>query len=284
MERMLPLYEAKMLDAYDHRDADVFKSATAEKRQNQPRYLTDREKQDPCREPMPIAWIREEVVRGDIPGWLVGFSDVTSATNERTVLSSALPRAGAANSYPLIRGLGRGILLSILNSFVFDYLARLKVAGLHINFFYLKQLPVLPPSLIHGLCPWAGFSMHDWIIERVANLSCTSWSMAPMAEELTGKAQVFPWDPEKRFLVRCEIDAAMFHLYGVQRDDVDYIMGTFGIVQRKDEAAHGEYRTKRIILETYDAMQGAMDSGVPYQPIVDLRPLKSHLTKEAADD
>ena len=26
VERMLPLYEAKMLDAYDHRDADVYKS------------------------------------------------------------------------------------------------------------------------------------------------------------------------------------------------------------------------------------------------------------------
>ena len=49
-------------------------------------------------------------------------------------------------------------------------------------------------------------------------------------------------------------DALYFHLYGIARDDVDYIMETFPIVKRKDVAAHGEYRTKRVILEMYDQM------------------------------
>jgi len=57
----------------------------------------------------------------------------------------------------------------------------------------------------------------------------------------------------RRFLLRCEPDTAYFHLYGIARDDVDYIMEMFPIVKRKDEAAHGEYRTKRVILEIYDA-------------------------------
>ena len=52
-----------------------------------------------------------------------------------------------------------------------------------------------------------------------------------------------------------KLDAAYFHLYGIARDDVDYIMETLPIVKRKDEAAHGEYRTERVILEIYDAMQ-----------------------------
>jgi len=38
-------------------------------------------------------------------------------------------------------------------------------------------------------------------------------------------------------------------------------METFPIVKRKDVAAHGEYRTKRVILEMVDAMQAAMDNG-----------------------
>jgi hypothetical protein len=58
-------------------------------------------------------------------------------------------------------------------------------------------------------------------------------------------------------------------LYGLARDDVDYIMETFPIVKRKDEAAHGEYRTKRVILEIYDAMQRAVESGQPYQTLLD---------------
>lgn len=39
---------------------------------------------------------------------------------------------------------------------------------------------------------------------------------------------------------RRELDAAYFHLYGIARDDVDYIMETFPIVKRKDVAAHGD--------------------------------------------
>jgi len=62
----------------------------------------------------------------------------------------------------------------------------------------------------------------------------------------------FRWDEERRFLLRCELDAAHFHLYGIPCDDVDYIMDTFPIVKRKDEAAHSEYRTKRVILSSLD--------------------------------
>ena len=50
-------------------------------------------------------------------------------------------------------------------------------------------------------------------------------------------------------------NAAYFLLDGIERDDVDYIMDTFPIVRRKDEKEHGEYRTKRVILEIYDEMK-----------------------------
>ena len=72
--------------------------------------------------------------------------------------------------------------------------------------------------------------------------------------------------------MRCELDAAYFHLYGIARDDVAYIMDTFPIVKRKDEAAHGEYRTKRVILEIYDAMARAMETGEPYRTRLDPPP------------
>ena len=42
------------------------------------------------------------------------------------------------------------------------------------------------------------------------------------------------------------------------RDAVDYIMDTFPIVKRKDEAAYGSYRTKEMILQIYDEMQEAV--------------------------
>ena len=41
---------------------------------------------------------------------------------------------------------------------------------------------------------------------------------------------------------------------------------------RWDKAAHGEYRTKRVILEIYDAMQHTIETGQPYQTLVDPPP------------
>ena len=72
---------------------------------------------------------------------------------------------------------------------------------------------------------------------------------------------------------RCfELDAAFFHLYGVSRDDADYILDTFPIVKRKDEARFDEYRTKRVILEIYDEMERAKQTEVPYQTRLDPPP------------
>ena len=65
--------------------------------------------------------------------------------------------------------------------------------------------------------------------------------------------------------LRCELDAAYFHLYGIERDDVDYIMETFPIVKRKDEKLYGKYRTKRVILEMYDEMKRVMETGEMYR-------------------
>jgi len=49
-------------------------------------------------------------------------------------------------------------------------------------------------------------------------------------------------------------------------------METFPIVKRKDEAKYGEYRTKRLILEIYDAMQDAIDGRRPYRTPLDPPP------------
>jgi hypothetical protein len=54
---------------------------------------------------------------------------------------------------------------------------------------------------------------------------------------------------------------------------VAYILDTFPIVRRKDEANHnGDYRTKRVILEIYDAMLEATRSGKPYTTRLDPPP------------
>jgi hypothetical protein len=99
----------------------------------------------------------------------------------------------------------------------------------------------------------------------VLELTYTAWDIAPFAHELGDDGPPFRWDEERRFLMRAELDAAFFHLYGIDRVDVDYIMETFPIVKRKDITAHGTYRTKNKILEIYDAMAKAKSAGSEYQ-------------------
>ena len=65
-------------------------------------------------------------------------------------------------------------------------------------------------------------------------------------------------------MLRCELDAAYFHLYEIARDDVDYIMDTFRVWREKEVKQCGEYRTKRVILEIYDEMARAMERGEEY--------------------
>jgi hypothetical protein len=95
-----------------------------------------------------------------------------------------------------------------------------------------------------------------FIAPRVAELACTTSEMAGLAADLDFDV-VGMWDVERRAQLRAELDAYMFMLYGISRDDLDYIMETFANVKRKDQAAHrGEYRTKRLILEAYDKLAG----------------------------
>jgi hypothetical protein len=104
----------------------------------------------------------------------------------------------------------------------------------------------------------------------VLELTYTAWDLQLFAQDVGWDGPPFVWDEERRFLMRCELDALYFHLYQIEREDVDYIMETFPIVKRKDIAAtsdengeNGEYITKRIILEMYDQMAALPVMAVP---------------------
>ncbi|WP_242663647.1 Eco57I restriction-modification methylase domain-containing protein [Mycobacterium syngnathidarum] len=265
-KRMLPLYEAKMIGMYDHRAADVVKSETAAKRQNQPRYLTEAEHEDSDRLAMPLYWVDESDVPASARDWLLGFLRITSPTNQRTFISSAIPRAAAGDSVFLVETDHKAELEACFNSFAFDFVARQKLAGLNMLFYIVKQLPVIPVASLSEPTTWnAELTFSQWLRPRIARLNYVSVDMTPFARSLGIGAEPFAWRDEERQRVERELDAAFFHLYGVERDDVDYIMETFPIVKRKDIAAHGEYRTKRMILEIYDAMAEAEATGVPYE-------------------
>ncbi|MCX8033409.1 MAG: N-6 DNA methylase [Thermoleophilia bacterium] len=260
-ERYLPLYEAKMIHHFDHRWATYEHRGTS----LDTRDMTAAEKADPHAVALPRYWVPEAEVNARLAGrwdrqWLLGWRDICRSTDERTVIASVVPRVGVGNKIPLML-LGNadaqfgGCLVGDLCSFAHDYVSRQKIAGTTLNFFIFEQLPVLPPSTYLQPAPWSPTeTVAEWMLPRVLELVYTSWELQPFARDCGYDGPPFVWDEERRFQLRCELDAAFFHLYGISREDVDYIMETFPIVKRKDEARWGEYRTKRVVLERYDEM------------------------------
>jgi hypothetical protein len=269
-ERMLPLYQGMMATFYNHRAADVVRSATATKRQNQPRYLTDDELADPRRLAMPAYWVDAKELPSDVRSWAVGYSWVTSPTNERTMVAYPLPLAAVGNSTPLVFTENGAPLLAMLSSFALDYVLRQKLGGVNLTYTNVQQLPVLPPNSLKEAPSWdGGQSVESWILQRAAELTYTAVDMSGFADEYKLGLKPFQWNAARRDVLRAELDAAFFHLYGIERDDVDYIMETFTGTKSKDASEHGEYRTKKMILEVYDAMAEAERTGLPYTAPLD---------------
>lgn len=275
VERMLPLYEAKMIHHYDHRWATYEPDGST-------RDVTLAEKRDPDFVVMPRYWVRESVVRDRLDGrwdqdWLLGWRDICRSTDERTMIASivgagASPEGGTLLALPE-SARSAPLLLAVWNSFVFDFTARQKTGGTHLKYFTVRQLPVPNLDVFKAAPGWApATSLREWVVRRVLLLVADANDMEALAQDLGGAVNGDAWDPDQRPHIRAELDAALFHMFGIDREDADYILDTFPIVKRKDEAAHGEYRTKRLILETYDEMADAIANGVPYESPFDAEP------------
>lgn len=232
--------------------------------------------------PLPRYWVPQHEVESRLAGqwdrqWILGWKEVTSATNERTLIPSLLPSVGIGHKIPIIlpdrpHRLLTPCLAACLASFACDYVTRQKLSSTSLTPFTVKQLPVLPPEAYRQVAPWGSSSIAEWLTPRLVELYVTAWDMIALARDLGIGDSAYRWDEVRRCALRCEVDAAFFHLYGIARDDADYIMDTFRIVRRRDEEEFGEYRRKQMILAVYDAMQTAIATGTPYQTILDPPP------------
>ena len=312
----LPLYEAKMIHHFDHRWGTYDGQSEAQANQGKLPEFDSSMHADPTLVPLPRYWVDDAEVarafqRETARGWQIGFRDVTGATVLRTVIATLIPGVAANHKTPLIlidssdHAIG---LVATLTSFALDYNARQKLGGTSLTYFYFKQFAVLAPEFLHYPFSWSETATSGvaWLVPRSLELSYTSWDLQGVARDCGWDGPPFRWDEERRFLIRCELDAAFFHLYlpadetgdwrparkadgcphdetpeqleelqrhfPTPRDAVDYIMDTFPIVRRKDEEACGEYHTKRVILEIYDAMQAAIRTGQPYETRLDPLP------------
>ncbi len=273
----LPLYEAKMVHHYDHRWATYEGLETHD--------ISVEEKRNPDFYVLPRYWVPKAEVAKRLAdrwnnSWLFGWRDITSSLDYRTVIASILPYTAVGHTMPIFILNNKDVSVSLafyanLSAFVLDYVSRQKIGGTHLTYSYLKQLPFLSSSIYAEACHWQackGKTTIGWIVPRVLELAYTAFDFCSLARFAGYQAKPFIWNSERRLLIRAELDAGFFHLYKISRDDVEYIMDTFPIVKRHDEARYGEYRTKRLILEIYDKMKIAMDGGPPYESPLDPPP------------
>jgi hypothetical protein len=267
-ESYLPLYEGKMFHQFDHRFATYVDD-------NDTRVLSDEEKADPKCAALPRYWVPSTQVTTTSA---VVWRRVARSNDERSIVASRLPGVGVGDSgfiASVASPVHATLLESIFCSFAFDFVARQKLGGVNANFFVFEQLPLPTPAILGAQARWdVNSRATEWLLPRGVELSCTSVYMPSMV----ASGSVFRWDPARRELIRSELDAALFHLYEIKRDDVAYVMETFPIVKRHDQAVYDEYRTKRLILEAFDAMSAAAATGVPYKTILDPPPAHPSLS------
>jgi N-6 DNA Methylase len=280
-ERMLPLYEAKMIHHFDHRLGTYEGQTQAQSNMGTLPRLSPKQKADPDFEVRPRYWLPQADVDERLSGrwahaWLIGWREICRSTDERTMICSLLPRVAVGNKIPIVfPARDADLLLATWSSFVVDYTVRQKMTGTSMSSFILKQIPVPHPDRFSQLTSWdTGVKLDEWIRARVVELTSTAWGIGDFGRELGYEGPPFLWDEGRRTAIRTELDAAFFHIYGLDRDEVDHIMDSFAALRRREEKAQnfGEFRTKRLILERYDAMAEAIRTGQPYQTILDPPP------------
>jgi hypothetical protein len=138
--------------------------------------------------------------------------------------------------------------------------------------YIVEQIAVPTPAALDDRPSWSDQALLGWLMPRTLELTFTSYRMEAFARELGDEGEPFRWVSERREAIRAELDAAMFHVYGLARDEVEHVLDSFFVVRKYEERDHGEFRTKRLVLERYDAMAEAAATGVPYQTPIDPPP------------
>jgi len=262
----LPLYEAKMVQAYDHRAASVVITPGNWVRQGQTEETSLVSHQNPEFVVQPRWWVEDAEVDQRVCGAAraayLCYKDVTSPTNQRTMIAALVPHVALVNSAPLMLT-GEEVtprflccLLANLNSLAYDFVARQKVGGVHLNFFIVHQLPTFPPERYAERCPWSKRqTLEKWISDRALKLTCTADDMRSFAETAGLDPPIHRWSAGERADLIAELDAAYFHLYGLTRDDVEHILTTFQ-AHRPDASTPDLFSRGTPILEAYDRLGG----------------------------
>lgn len=288
-EEYVPLYEGKMIWLYNHHYGAFPNQYDVKKRPSSIDNTPLDDLKDTNSVLSPWYWVKKSLVesrlidkdkKGNVRwewnhSYYIAFRDVTNATNERTCIASLMPSGYAAGHNAPLVFTSQSVIpsvcfLAMLSSLPFDYVARQKVGGSHMNLFVLEQQPVLTLAQISAHWQWE-------IARRVAELCYFNHDLDGWAEELNdeltdeqrkalpqlGKKEPWIYNSDRRAVLQAELDAIFGHLYGLSTDDMRYILDpedvcgkgcineTFRVLRDNEIRQYGEYRTKRLVMEAW---------------------------------
>lgn len=253
----VPVYESKLINQFNHRAATF--EGIAEERKYLRRAATNPSQKEYLVNPawtiQPRYWVNQIEVNSRIPSswkynWLIGYRNaINVVADSRSSTATIIPKYGVGNSLPLIF-LDHSpeecfVLVANFNCFILDYVTRQKASGGNLNFYVVKQLPFIPLK-------YYSQKLIDVISNKICRLLLNSFELLDLSFDIHFNGEIIVWNEKERFQLQCELDAIYAHLYGLDKEEMDYILETFPIVKRKDIDKYGSYRTKETILRLYD--------------------------------
>ena len=257
-ELYLPLYQGRMIHQFDHRANSVRVNPENTHNPYLSEQVTQQQHADPHFLPQSQYWVPAAAVEATFTescDYALAFRDIARTTDVRSVIGSIAPKYGYGNSLPMLvpdDAQAATCLMANLNALCLDFVARQKVQGTHLNWYIAEQLPVIAPEDYDR--QFGNTTALDLVRDHVLRLTYTADDMVPFARDLGCDGPPFIWDDEERRHLRARLDAIYFHLYGLTRDDAEYVLSTFPIVQREDEAEFGTYRTRNLVLAYMNAL------------------------------
>lgn len=267
--QLYPLYEGKMFWHFDHRYG-TYENQT-EKQANKgvlPRVSDENHLSSDYRI-QPRYWVdkslTKEMLADDVETqWFFSWRDV--GPSERTFVGTILPQTAMGHASPYLTAevpAAEALTLSAaLSTLVVDYAVRQK--SNRMTFFILEQLPMFSRERLQETPSWLGEMVVTWINKRAIELFYTNWELKGLADSVGCVTPPFKWDPTRRPTLQAEIDAAALHLFGMDKEQVEWILDSFTVLRKYEERDHKEFRTKRLVLAAYDAMAKAKEQGAAY--------------------
>jgi hypothetical protein len=261
----VPLYEGRMVDQFDHR-AKGYRSGRGRSAVWDELQFSDSTKSIQPQWRIPLKDIPEKTLER-MNTYRIGFCDITSATNERSLVAALIPPGVLCGHKVPTIAFQEGwewsymIWLSVANSFAMDFMARKKVA-LSMSYTILDSFPF--PRL-EKEAPCA-----KELVLRGAMLSCTGPEMTSYWDMLAAEGWMPPrftpaeipgaLDEAERHKLRAEIDAIVAkHLFGLTETELDYALNSFPTLHRRDVRDFGAPVTRNAVLAAYRSLgdQGA---------------------------